>query len=106
MQQELWANVCKSIGVSEILANKWFDQIQTKYANSSVRYYHNENMLEFKVKLMTGIDEKSPHLVLAAFFQYYEYDVRNDCVQQNLDAFKAFYQESNLDSVSIVVFFC
>lgn len=102
MQQDLWDHACKTIEIPSEIANKWFDKITTKLTEP-IRHYHNGNMLEFKVKLWQSMGLghylDRVHLIFGIYFQYYEYSVKNDCSEQNINAFREFYAESTVDKV-------
>lgn len=60
-------------------------------------------MVTFKVKLLGTVIPFPARLTFAVFFQYYEYDVRQDSSEKNCDAFKKFYMEAGIDNVSTTV---
>lgn len=57
-------------------------------------------MLTFKVKLLGTVLPFPSRLTFAVFFQYFEYDVRQDSSKMNSDAFKTFYVEAGIEDVS------
>lgn len=100
MPQDTWARACTDFGIPTDVATKWFDKLQQSYSPSTSRFYHNWNMLTFKVKLLGTVFPFPSRLTFAVFFQYFEYDVRQDSSEMNSTAFKTFYAEAGIDDVS------
>lgn len=99
--QDVWTQICTQNGIPIEVANKWLDILQANYASRS---YHNWNMLEFKrITLMGVTDERqqppNDRLTFAMFFQYFEFNVRQDCVAKNQQAFRDFFGEADIKSV-------
>lgn len=95
----LFLNICKSLEIQEAIAKKWLDQIKSKMTSESQRHYHNwDNFIDSKYKFVENLENVC--VILAIFFQYYEFDVRRNCVEENCRAFQEFAQESNLKDVS------
>lgn len=99
--QDVWTQICTQNGIPIEVANKWLDNLQINYASRS---YHNWNMLEFKRITLLGVtDERqqppNDRLTFAMFFQYFEFNVRQDCVAKNQQAFRDFIGEADIKSV-------
>lgn len=100
MPHDTWARACAVFGIPSDVATKWFNTLQKSYSPSGSRFYHNWNMLTFKVNLVGTVDPFPSRLIFAVFFQYFEYDVRQDSSEMNSGAFKRFYVEAGIDNVS------
>lgn len=98
----LFLNLCKTLEIQELVAQKWLDQIRGKLSSENQRHYHNwNNFIETKYKFVESLDNVC--VVLAMFFEYYEFDVRRNCVEENCLAFQQFAEESGLNDVSMSV---
>lgn len=97
MLEAYWQRACDQTAIPLDISTKWFQQIITRH-DDTMRYYHNGNLLMFKISLVDA--SVASHLVFAIFFQYYEFDVRDFGYVENCDAFNKFYIESGIDNVS------
>lgn len=98
----LFLNLCKTLEIEQLVAQKWLDQIRGKLSTETQRHYHNwNNFIETKYKFVESLDNVC--VVLAMFFEYYEFDVRRNCVEENCLAFQEFVDESGLNDVSMSV---
>lgn len=105
MERDLWNNACRLANVPDDLATLWFEKIIAKYTETW-RHYHNEKMLKFKLNFVSqsdGGDNIQSSLIFAIFFQYYNYDVRIDCSEQNCSEFRKFFNESGGKDVSVLL---
>lgn len=96
MPETIWSSTCKSVNIPETISNKWLDLLKTQYSEEH-RNYYKWNVFEIKINFMKNI---SNHIIFAVFFQYYECNVKEDCLENNCNAFKEFYSESGIDDVS------
>lgn len=95
----LFLNVCKNLEIQEPVGRKWLDKIRTKLTTESQRHYHNWDIIDSKYKFVECLDNVC--VLLAIFFQYFEFDVRRNCVEENCLAFEEFVNESGLNDVSM-----
>lgn len=97
----LFLNLCETLEIQDIVAKKWLDKLRNKMSSECQRHYHNwDHFIDSKLKFVESLDNVC--VVLAMFFQYYEFDVRRNCVEENCLAFQEFAVESGLN-VSISV---
>lgn len=96
--QSVWHRTCDSLGIVRPIADEWLDKIQTKYNSESQRIYHNFGLLQFKCDFIESLKQISISnaVVLAIAFQYYNFDVKSDCSEQNLHVFKEFVNAADL----------
>lgn len=102
---ELWNRTCENCKIPASVADRWLNRILQKYDTEIQRNYHNSQILRTKCELileMVALDriKSVDALVLAIFFQYYEFDVKSNCSDKNCDAFRQFCDEANVDDVS------
>lgn len=92
-----WNKVCEQIEVDKKVAEKWLVKLKEKYTGPN-RHCHNLEMLDKKVPFLT---DQPPRVVLAVFFQYFNYDARSGEIEGNCAAFKEFYDDAALQQVLI-----
>lgn len=98
----LFLKVCKNLEIPEPIATKWLQKIQDKLSSEKQRHYHNwNNFISSKYKFVENLDNAC--VVLAIFFQYYEFDCRRNCVDENCLVFQQFVEECGLNDVSMTV---
>lgn len=101
--EKRWIESCQNQKIPPNIANKWLQTIQTKYNTESHRIYHNFTVLSNKSKCLhsiAAIANVSDYLIFALAFQYYHFDLKINCTEQNCQAFREFYNESGVDNVS------
>lgn len=104
---ESFLSICQALNVSEATSSEWMGNINRQYSGEN-RYFHNVQMLEKKLDLIeefAGEESFKNALVLATFFQYYNYDVKRDLKRENCDEFKLFIDQSGVEDVSESVSF-
>lgn len=102
--QSAWDRSCTAAGIPSAVADKWFDLLSVAYRPSVARSYHNIRMLERKFELLEQIDAGAAiteALVLAVCFQYYTYDVRHECGEQNVLSVREFFVDAHVENVSL-----
>lgn len=99
--EKSWSNACLDAGIPSTIADLWLAKLIEHYNQTSERSYHNLKLLDFKFNLIESLGiAASSCLSFALCFQYYEYNVRQDCLELNLTALRLFCNESKV-SVSI-----
>lgn len=106
IEKEVWARACRNCGIEETVCNRWLEKILAKYDSEPERIYHNSQILRSKCEQILELDAEnqiplSNSLAFAVFFQYYHFNVKSDCGDQNRDAFRSFCSEACLGDVSI-----
>lgn len=95
--EKAWNNSCLDGGVPSSVADSWLVRLLEHHGQTPSRVYHNANLLEFKFNLLDSLGiVPSTCLVFAICFQNYEYDVRQDCLDQNLAALREFCAEAKV----------
>lgn len=98
---KVWTNTCLDSEITSTIADVWLTKLIRQYGEKPARSYHNIKLLDFKFNLLDRVGiVPSSCLVFALSFQYFEYDVRHDCLDQNLAALREFCEEAKV-SVSI-----
>lgn len=100
---KFWFQACENQKIPHDTANRWLHTIQTKYNTESHRIYHNPNVLRKKLDFLNVIEESidySDYLVFAIVFQYYHFDLKSDCCDNNITAFREFCADAHINTVS------
>lgn len=101
--EKLWFQSCENQKIPTEIAKTWLTQIQTKYTTETHRFYHNLNVLNKKCDFLLSIGsavEFSDYLVFAIIFQYYNFDLKTDCIEINCTTFREFLNAADTDNVS------
>jgi hypothetical protein len=95
----VWQEACNKYNVKPAIATGWWNKIDKKYSEEH-RFYHNQSqMLVEKAEFLHS--DVSSTIVFATIFQYFEFDVKKNCIEANCKAFKEFIIEAELvDDVS------
>lgn len=96
----LWRVICEKQNIPKAITESWLDKIHKKYSDSN-RFYHNEVCMINKK--LSFIENSSDFIVFATIFQYYEFDSKRNCTEQNCNVFRDFYKESGVDNVSTFI---
>lgn len=104
---DLWNRTCANRNIPNSIADHWLNKILQKYDTEIQRSYHNSQILRTKCELIQELHalnhiKSIDCLVFAIFFQYYEFDVKSNCSDKNGDAFRQFYNQTNVDDVSTI----
>ncbi|KAL9919940.1 uncharacterized protein ACN427_001671 isoform 3-T4 [Glossina fuscipes fuscipes] len=102
---EIWCKACNHYDIPEDTIRSWYDRIRLKLSESGTnRVYHNwsDMLMHKRVELQFC----KPHIVLAAFFQYYEFDLEKACVEKNCQVFREFCQDAMLEDEQIKFSIC
>lgn len=98
--QRAWDTACASVAIPSPIADEWFAKLAQSYRESPARSYHNARMMDFKFDLLEQLElPVSDALALAICFQYFVYDVRQECSEQNVQAVREFYEAAQLNNV-------
>lgn len=101
--EKAWSNSCLDSGIPSTIADVWLAKLIQHYGQSPDRSYHCVKLLDFKFNLIDCLGiVPSSCLTFAICFQYYEYNVRQDCLEQNLTALREFCGDAKV-SVSQVI---
>lgn len=98
--EDIWLRACQNLQIPDNVAQIWFVRIRDKLSNSSGRFYHNWK--ELLIKKKDYLTDVNANIVLAIFFQYYEFDGKRNCVEKNCLAFEEFCTEAGFANVSKV----
>lgn len=99
---EIFTSICDAMNVPPETSSKWLANITRQYSAAN-RHFHNGEMLEKKLRLieeLAGEEAFRNALMLAALFQYYEYDVKRDLKRENCDQFRLFIDQAGIKDVS------
>lgn len=95
--EELWRSICAELNVAEAVTEIWLLKLEKKYSEPH-RCYHNEsNMLTNKLEYVRA---SSKCIKVATIFQYFEYNSKKNCVEQNCEAFKEFVKDGQITDVN------
>lgn len=100
---EQFKSVCKSLNISENIANEWKSKVEAQYLDEN-RFYHNISMLDKKMELIGDIESESlrDSLILASIFQYFHFDAKRDHGEENCNEFRLFADEAGVKDVSTI----
>ncbi|XP_055379935.1 uncharacterized protein LOC129611044 [Condylostylus longicornis] len=96
----IWLNSCLQLNINDQIAKKWFHKIENKLSTESHRFFHTWNELIIK-KEQYLLDVK-PIIILAVFFQYYEFNVEHNLTEKNCAAFLEFCEEANFSDEVVI----
>lgn len=97
---DIWSKACNHYDIPEDSIRSWYDRIYHKLnEDTTKRVYHNWSCMLAPKR--SELEKAKPQIVLAAFFQYYEFDLEKCCVQENCEIFKEFCQDGLVEDVSI-----
>ncbi|XP_075169298.1 uncharacterized protein LOC142241417 [Haematobia irritans] len=93
---DIWSKACNHYDLPEASIRSWYERIKSKLSEEdSKRIYHNWSfMLAHK---RPELENAKPHIVLAAFFQYYEFDLKKNCVPENCEIFREFCRDAMVE---------
>ena len=96
---DIWSKACNHYDIPEDTIRTWYERIRNKLnGDANKRVYHNWNCMLAPKRI--ELETAKPYLVLAAFFQYYEFDLDKSCVQENCKIFKQFCEDGMIEDVS------
>lgn len=101
--EKLWYQTTENQNISPEIAKRWLNLVQTKYNSESHRVYHNLDVLDKKCAFLISIEaslQYSDNLIFAIVFQYFHFDLKTDCSEQNCTSFREFVTEAGIDNVS------
>lgn len=94
----IWGRVCEETGVNTAVSQEWLERIRSNYSDES-RVYHNWEMLSSKLMFL---GDQPACVVFAVVFQYYEFDLRKNCIELNCEAFRKFCEKGAIQNVSLL----
>ncbi|XP_037903750.1 uncharacterized protein LOC119647064 [Hermetia illucens] len=90
--EEIWKSACKKIQIPDSTATSWLAKIKARMSSDSGRIFHNwSDIVESKAPYLGNVNEL---LVFAVCFQYFEFDVKKGCAEENCKAFREFCSEA------------
>lgn len=100
--ETVWHRTCDNLEIDQSIVNEWLAKIRCKYESELQRVYHNYDLLQFKANFILSNEtgralNVSNAVILAMAFQYFNFDVKSDCNEQNLNVFKEFAKAALLD---------
>lgn len=96
--EEIWKSACKKIQIPDSTAISWLAKIKARMSSDSGRIFHNwSDIVESKAPYLGNVNEL---LVFAVCFQYFEFDVKKGCAEENCKAFREFCSEAGYKDVS------
>lgn len=95
IMDKIWLSTCNKLNVSDDIATRWLSKLQSKMSTETTRFYHNWNeLLERKAKFLSDINQ---YVIIAVYFQYYEFDVKRNCVEKNCETFLEFCKDAHIE---------
>lgn len=98
-------NACRNLEISDDVGRTWYEKIRLKMVQGSGRFYHNwDELLLRKKDYLNEINSTSSTLILAVFFQYFEFDGKRNCVEKNCEVFDEFCSDAGLKDENTIKF--
>ncbi|XP_013113861.2 uncharacterized protein LOC106091765 [Stomoxys calcitrans] len=102
---DVWSKACNNYDLPEASIRSWYERIKTKLSDEdSKRVYHNWSFMMAHKR--PELERAKPHIVLAAFFQYYEFDLQKNCVAENCEIFREFCRDAMVEDDDVKQIVC